>query len=167
MNRTSALAYLAIFSQGPLLLGRRLAPMCLIRCHTLCIPQQVGWGRRSWGGIVKMFWQKTEDMVKKNSEGRNWNAMNFAMGYSLVWLQPWCVAEQGLVFTVLGLKQAVYTISLFSILYRVPFWTESLQMSVLIWHIDIMGESDNSLSQGWVFELLIVSRTPCTVKSRE
>ena len=63
---------------------------------------------------------------KKNSEGRNGDAMNFAMGYSLVRLQPGCAAEPGLVFRVLGLKQAGYTISLFSILYRVPFWTESL-----------------------------------------
>ena len=56
--------------------------------------------------------------------------VNFAKGYSPIWPQPLCAAEQGMVFRMLGLEQVRYTISLFSLLYEVPFWTASLKMSV-------------------------------------
>ena len=56
--------------------------------------------------------------------------VNFAKGNSPIWPQPLCAAEQGMVFRVLGLEQIRYTISLFSLLYEVPFWTASLKMSV-------------------------------------
>ena len=56
--------------------------------------------------------------------------VNFAKGNSPIWPQPLCAAEQGMVFRVLGLEQIRYTISLFSLLYEVPFWTVSLKMSV-------------------------------------
>ena len=122
MNRTSALANLAMFSQGPRLLGRSLLqpplpspppPVCLGPIHHVYHSR---WGE----GLLKCFDRKLRTWHKKGA------AMNFAVGYSLVSLQLGCAAEQGLIFRVLGLRQARYTISLFSILYRGPFWTESL-----------------------------------------
>jgi len=43
-----------------------------------------GGGGGCGGGLLKWFDRKQRTWGKKNSEGRNGNAMNFAMGYSLV-----------------------------------------------------------------------------------
>ena len=150
MNRTSALAYLAIFSQGPLLLGRRLAPMCLIRCHTLCIPQQVGRGRRSWGGIVKMFWQKTEYMVKKKFWRQKLECHEFCHG-----VLPCLTSTRMCYWTRFGFQGVgsktgrVYN----KFVHYLAFCTGCL--FGLKWLIDIMGDSDNSPFNGGFLSCLL------------
>ena len=100
--------------------------MCL--GDILCIPQQ-GKGGIVKEGLIKCFDTKQRKWPPQKILRPERN-VNFAKGYSPIWPQPLCAAEQGMVFRMLGLEQVRYTISLFSLLYEVPFWTASLKMSV-------------------------------------
>ena len=156
MKRTSALRPILFPGSSPTC--RSLAPMCLGDIYYV-------YHSRGRGGIVKEGLIKCFDRKQGKCPPPPPQNANFAKGYSPIWPQPLCATEQGMVFRVLGLEQVRYTISLFSLLYKVPFWTASFKMCEF-WHIDIMGDSDNSPWQWWAFELLIVWRTPCTVKCR-
>ena len=148
MKRTSALRPILFPGSSPTWqeLGRHV-----LRQHTLCIPQQEkGGGRGQLRRDCYNVWTKNRGrgppppphkkkkkretppppQKKKKKNLKPERKVNFAKGYSPIWPQPLCAAEQGMVFRMLGLEQVRYTISLFSLLYEVPFWTASLKMSV-------------------------------------